>query len=558
MDTHRVSNHSLSCGIFPDADCGNGGIIIVYCVLEFLLPRFRMKDTSERELLINKVLRTLQRKCVKSWKVSAREVNDARCLEVRLDNERTPNIPQETVSRVFQLPSSNDCGNGGIIIVDCVLEFLLPRFRMKNTSERELLINKVLRTLQRKCLKMWKVSVREVNEPRGSEDRLDDERTPNIPQETVSRVFQLPSSDGVLEGNGSTTLNPTGNQAEDTREPLGQKRPSVLDGHPSFRMKDTSEREILINKVLHILQRKSLKLRNVSVREVNEARGSDVRLDDERTPNIPQETVSRVFQLPSSDGVLDGNGSLTLNPTGNQAEEKREPLGQKRTSVSDGHPSCVQSMKETSERELLINKVLRTLQRKCLKLWKDSVREVNEARGSEVRLDYERTPNIPQETVSRVFQLPSSDADYGNGGLIIVDCVLEFLLPRFSMKETSERELLINKVLRTLQRKCLKLWKVSVREVNEARGSEVRLDYERTPNIPQETVSRVFQLPSSDDSEWELLINKVLRTLQRKCLKIWRVSVREVNEARGSEDRLDDERTPNIPQETVSRVFQLL
>ncbi|KAJ6884446.1 hypothetical protein NC652_031451 [Populus alba x Populus x berolinensis] len=106
-------------------------------------------------------------------------------------------------------------------------------------------------------------------------------------------------------------------------------------------MKDTSEWEILINKVLHTLQRKCLKLRNVSVREVNEARGSDVRLDDERTPNIPQETVSRVFQLPSSDGVLDGNGSLTLNPTGNQAEEKHEPLGQKRPSVLDGHPSCV-------------------------------------------------------------------------------------------------------------------------------------------------------------------------------------------------------------------------
>ncbi|KAG6752132.1 hypothetical protein POTOM_044351 [Populus tomentosa] len=368
MDTHRVSNHSLSCGIFPDADCGNGGIIIVYCVLEFLLPRFRMKDTSERELLINKVLRTLQRKCVKSWKVSAREVNDARCLEVRLDNERTPNIPQETVSRVFQLPSSNaDCVNGGIIIVDCVLEFLLPRFRMKETSERELLINEVLRTLQRKCLKSWKVSVREVNEARCSEVRLDDERTPNIPQETVSRVFQLPSSNGVLEGNGSMTLNPTGNQVEETREPLGQKRPSVLDGHPScvqsqpsmwhisysrlrewwtdcvnseiiivycvlefllprFRMKETSERELLINKVLRTLQRKCLKSWKVSVREVNEARCSEVRLDDERTPNIPQETVSRLFYLLSSDGVLEGNGSMTLNPTGNQAEQTRDPL----------------------------------------------------------------------------------------------------------------------------------------------------------------------------------------------------------------------------------------
>jgi len=65
------------------------------------------------------------------------------------------------------------------------------------------------------------------------------------------------------------------------------------------------------------------------------------------------------------------------------------------------------------------------------------------------------------------------------------DYVLEFLLPRF-MKETSELELLINKVLRTLQRKCLKLWKVWVRELNEASGSEVRLDDERMPNISHE------------------------------------------------------------------------
>nr|TKR97126.1 hypothetical protein D5086_0000216060 [Populus alba] len=124
---------------------------------------------------------------------------------------------------------SADCANGGIIIVDCVLEFLLPRFRMKETSERELLINKVLRTLQRKCLKLWKVSVREVNEAGGSEVRFDYERMPNIPQETVSMVFYLPSSNGVLEGNGSMTLNPTGNQAEQTREPLEQEQKEAVD-----------------------------------------------------------------------------------------------------------------------------------------------------------------------------------------------------------------------------------------------------------------------------------------------------------------------------------------
>jgi hypothetical protein len=93
---------------------------------------------------------------------------------------------------------------------------------MEETSEREVLINKVLRTMQRKCLKLWKVWVRELNEASGSEVRLDDERMPNIPQEAVSRVFQLPSSDGVLEGNGFMTVNPTSNQAEETREPLEQ------------------------------------------------------------------------------------------------------------------------------------------------------------------------------------------------------------------------------------------------------------------------------------------------------------------------------------------------
>jgi len=62
---------------------------------------------------------------------------------------------------------------------------------------------------------------------------------------------------------------------------------------------------------------------------------------------------------------------------------------------------------------------------------------------------------------------------------------LEFLLPE-DMEETSELVFLINKVLRTLQRKCLKLWKVGVREVHEAIGSEVRLDDERMPNIPHE------------------------------------------------------------------------
>ncbi|KAJ6870269.1 hypothetical protein NC652_036023 [Populus alba x Populus x berolinensis] len=86
-----------------------------------------------------------------------------------------------------------------------VLEFLLPA-RMKETSTLELLINKVLCTLQRKCLKMWAISVGEVNVMSGSEVGLDDERMPNIPHEE----------------NGYMTVNSTSNQAEETREPLEQ------------------------------------------------------------------------------------------------------------------------------------------------------------------------------------------------------------------------------------------------------------------------------------------------------------------------------------------------
>ena len=104
-----------------------------------------------------------------------------------------------------------------------------------------------------KCLKLWKVSVREVNEARGSEVRLDDERTPNIPQETISRVFQLPSSDCVLKGNGFMIVNPISNQAEETREPLGQKRPSVLDGHPSCVQSQPSMWQISFSRLVSFL-----------------------------------------------------------------------------------------------------------------------------------------------------------------------------------------------------------------------------------------------------------------------------------------------------------------
>jgi hypothetical protein len=114
-------------------------------------------------------------------------------------------IRKHDAAFAIRLTSTHTCKD------DYVLEFLLPIFRMKDTSELVLLINKVLRTLQRKCLKMWEVSVREVHEASGSEVRLDDERMPNIPHE-----------DGVLEGNEFMAVNPTSNQAEETREPLEQ------------------------------------------------------------------------------------------------------------------------------------------------------------------------------------------------------------------------------------------------------------------------------------------------------------------------------------------------
>jgi hypothetical protein len=79
----------------------------------------------------------------------------------------------------IRLTSTNSCKD------DYVLEFVLPE-GMKDTSELELLINKVLRTLQRKCLKLW-----EVNEASGSEGRLDDEKMPNIPRETREPLEQV-------------------------------------------------------------------------------------------------------------------------------------------------------------------------------------------------------------------------------------------------------------------------------------------------------------------------------------------------------------------------------
>ncbi|KAJ6756586.1 BED FINGER-RELATED [Salix purpurea] len=73
-------------------------------VLEFFLPK-HMEHTSER--LISKVLCTLQKNCLESWKIWVTEQNEASRSGVRLDGERMSSIPHEVVSSILQLPSSN-------------------------------------------------------------------------------------------------------------------------------------------------------------------------------------------------------------------------------------------------------------------------------------------------------------------------------------------------------------------------------------------------------------------------------------------------------------------
>ncbi|KAJ6778957.1 PROTEIN NLP8 [Salix koriyanagi] len=128
----------------------------------------------------------------------------------RLCQNRTFNA-----SFAIRLTSTHSCKD------DYVLEFFLP-YGMEDTSKRELLISKVLRTLQENCLESWKVWVRELNEASGNGVGLDDERMSNIPHEAISSIFQLPSFDGVLGGNEFMTFNPTNDQAGETHEPLEQ------------------------------------------------------------------------------------------------------------------------------------------------------------------------------------------------------------------------------------------------------------------------------------------------------------------------------------------------
>ncbi|KAJ6778960.1 DELLA PROTEIN RGA2-LIKE [Salix koriyanagi] len=119
------------------------------------------------------------------------------------DNQRVWKNRTFHASFAIRLTSNHSCKD------DYVLEFFLPE-DMEDTSERELLISNVLRTLQKNCLESWKVWVRELNEASGFGVRLDDERISNIPHEAV------------LGGNEFMTFNPTNNQAGETHEPLEQ------------------------------------------------------------------------------------------------------------------------------------------------------------------------------------------------------------------------------------------------------------------------------------------------------------------------------------------------
>jgi len=66
-------------------------------------------------------------------------------------------------------------------------------------------------------------------------------------------------------------------------------------------------------------------------------------------------------------------------------------------------------------------------------------------------------------------------------------------------------------------------------------------------DVADSLLAEIQSLAPKEESMWT-----------RKCLKLSEVSVREVNEASGSEGRLDDERMPNIPQETREPLEQVL
>ncbi|KAJ6749548.1 hypothetical protein OIU85_000210 [Salix viminalis] len=121
------------------------------------------------------------------------------------DSDNESNWQNRTFHASFaiRLTSTHSCKD------DYVLEFFLPE-EMKEISEQELLISKVLRTLQKNCLESWKVWVRELNEASDNGVRLDDERISSIPHEAV------------LGENEFMTFNSTNNQAGETHEPPEQ------------------------------------------------------------------------------------------------------------------------------------------------------------------------------------------------------------------------------------------------------------------------------------------------------------------------------------------------
>ncbi|KAB5519246.1 hypothetical protein DKX38_023565 [Salix brachista] len=108
------------------------------------------------------------------------------------------------------------------------------------------------------------------------------------------------------------------------------------------------------------------------------------------------------------------------------------------------------------------------------------------------------------------------------------DYVVEFYLPE-GMEETSERELLVSEVLRTLQENCLESWKVWVGELNEASGFRVGLDDERMSNIPHEALEQDIQeqsaiaAPSLNFENALLIVDGGLHSTnkRRKISSVW-------------------------------------
>ncbi|KAJ6749560.1 hypothetical protein OIU85_000222 [Salix viminalis] len=312
-------------------------------ILEFFLPE-DMEDTSERERLISKVLCTLQKNFLVSWKIWVTEQNEASGNGVGLDDERISSIPHEAVSSILQLPSS-DGGNEFMTTsnqagethepleqdVEEQFDIDAPALNIENAL---LTVNGGLQSTNKRRKKQSAIavpapndenaSIEELNEASGNGVGLDDERISSITHGAVSSILQLSSSDG---GNELMTTN---NQAGETHEPLEQdvEEQFAIDA-PALNIENAL---LTVNGGLQSTNKRRKKQsaiavpapndENASIEELNEASGNGVGLDDERISSITHGAVSSILQLSSSDG---GNELMTTN---NQVGETHEPLEQ--------------------------------------------------------------------------------------------------------------------------------------------------------------------------------------------------------------------------------------